>query len=140
MPNLSPPSRVPYCLAMVLADGTHRDPETGKITILGTFHSVHARNLPAPLDFAVYFAVTDCLGRSKLRIEFVDELQHLDDDSEGPIYSAEIDIESDDPLSMIEVVVNIHVDIEREGVYYCELYARDAPLMSRRVIVKEVES
>lgn len=140
MSSLKPSSREPYCLAMILADGVHQDPHNGKFTILGTFHWVHAANLPARLDFAVYFAVTDCLGKTKIRVQFVDESHHLDDDSNEPMYAAEAVIESDDPLQVAEGVFNISVEIDREGVYYCELYAQNAPLMSRKVIVNEVES
>ena len=125
---------------MVLADAVHQDPGTGKFTILGTFHGIHVGEFPTPVQFSVYFAVTDWLGKGILRVQLVDDLQHLADEGSGPLFAAEIDTENYDPLEVLEAVVRVTADIEHEGAYFCELYADEAPTISRRVVINGPDS
>ena len=62
----------PYCLAMVICDAAHRDPATGKFSILGTFSSLASPSYPSLIRFVVYFAVTDGIGLVALRLQLIE--------------------------------------------------------------------
>jgi len=133
----------PYCLAMVLCDATHRDPTTGKFTILGTFDVFTAREFPASLDLGVYFAVTDGQGAYRLCLQLVDASMAPVDASqsgaiEGRLFHFTSEREFSSPLVVVEESVSVEVSIPKEGIYHCELWANDAPLMSRRLAVQRI--
>ncbi len=130
----------PYCLAMVLSDAVYQDPTTGKFTILGTFSTVTAAEFPATLRLSVYFAITDGLGETQIRLRFVDSRSAFSDEgvaassadaSENP--AMEVDFVN--PLMVFEAVGVMHVGISGPGLFHCELYAGEQILMSRRLLV-----
>jgi hypothetical protein len=131
----------PYCLALVLCDAVHRDPLTGKFTLLGTFDSFMAPSFPAQLSLFVYFAVTDGLGSCTLRIQVVDgkagpiDAAH-EGDTPGRIVGIKTDIEFPSPLVVLEHAIGIQTRIPDPGVYLCELWANETMLMSRRLIAR----
>lgn len=46
----------PLCLSLVMADSLHRDPSTGKYTLLGTFNGLVSPRYPNSLPtLAVYY-------------------------------------------------------------------------------------
>ena len=123
---------------MVLCDGVHRDPATGKFTILGTFTTVGADTFPAKVRFCIYFAITDGLGATKLRLSLVDAESGIVDTSEnrieGPVVEIHTDITFEDPLVVMETVVRLETSLPKPGLYHCELWAGDDLLMSRRLL------
>jgi len=123
----------PYCLAMVLCDAIHRDPGNGKCYLLGTFSTFHARSFPAESQFSIYFAITDGLGPTTFRLRVVDSGLGSDAVEIFTFETEPLVIQS--PLMVMETVVNIGIKFEKQGVYHCELYADDKPLMSRRLLV-----
>jgi hypothetical protein len=125
----------PYCLAMVLCDGVHRDPATGKFTLLGTFHAIRASEFPTGIRMVVYFVLTDIIGAHKIRLNVVDASMHLDGDPPEPILTHETDMTVEDPLMVVEGVMGIQLSLPGSGVYHVELYAGDSPLMTRRLTV-----
>jgi hypothetical protein len=122
---------------MVIADGVHRDPATGKFTIIGTFSAFFAQQFPARLQFTVYFAITDGIGPLVLSLRIVDSASLLDGaDSSGVVYEFKTEsIDLTSPLMVFEGVFGVQCNIPKPGLYHCELYADDSLLMSRRVIV-----
>jgi hypothetical protein len=128
----------PYCLAMVLCDAVHRDPTTGKHTILGTFSTVSANTFPAKVRFCIYFAITDGLGPAKLRLRLVDAesgiVDKSENDSEGPVCEIQVDVTFEDPLVVMETVMGLETALPKPGLYHCELWAGDDLLMSRRLL------
>lgn len=132
-----PEGQKPYCLAMVLCDAVHRDPGSGKFTLLGTFSRVLAPSFPVRSVFTVYFAVTDGVGTFPLGLRIVDSRSLIDGDeslNEGlPAIDGEMTCA--DPLATVEHVMAIQMDFPRSGVYHCELHSGEETLMSRRVIV-----
>ena len=131
----------PYCLAMVLCDGTHRDPATGKVTILGTFSTVTAKTYPTPVAFCVYSAVTDAIGEFTLKFQVVDSRHGFDAENE-PIFSVEIVLNSPSPLAVSEGSMFVKgLVIQDPGVYHCELLHEGDVLMSRRLVaIKQVSA
>ena len=126
----------PYCLAMVLCDGIHRDAATGKFTLLGTFSTITAAQYPANIHFFVYFAVTDGLGRVAIRLRIVDAKEGLSGERESTevFSSPPSEMDFSDPLMVFEVAALIQTKLPNEGLYHCELFAGDQLLMSRRLL------
>ena len=127
----------PYCLAMVLCDAVHRDGATGKFTILGTFSTFAVREYPAKVSFCVYYAVTDGLGPTTLRLRLVDAASGIADSAGGKhqksVFEIRADFGFDNPLAVVESTVGIETVLPMPGLYHCELWAGDDLLMSRRL-------
>ena len=123
---------------MVLCDAVHRDFTTGKYTILGTFSTLGADTFPAKIRFCIYFAITDGLGSTRLRLRLVDAesgiVDQLEDDTEGPVFEIKTEITFEDPLVVMEWVIAIEAALPKPGLYHCELWAGADLLMSRRLL------
>lgn len=129
----------PYCLAMVLCDGVHRDPSTNKFTILGTFSSFGAESYPAVLRFCVYFAVTDGTGTVTLRLQLIDAAADVidarnEEDQEGRVFAMKSDYEFPSPFAVVEAAIGVETQLPKPGQYHFELWADGDLLMSRRLI------
>ena len=96
----------PYCLAMVLCDGVHCDPATGKHTLLGTFSTVGAPEFPAPVKFCIYFAITDLIGDLELTFRLVNSASIADENAE-PVFQIPLTVQSPSPLAVCEGTVSI---------------------------------
>lgn len=125
----------PYCLAMVLCDGVHRDVATGKFTLLGTFSTLGAAEFPAKVAFCVYFAITDGLGLTKISLRIVDSESELTGSHADPVWQiGPLDFDFQDPLLVLESVAYVQTELPKPGLYHCELSAGDELLMSRRIL------
>ena len=132
--------QIPYCIAMVLCDAAHRDPGTGKFTLLGTFGRIFGKEVPIPALFCVYFAITDGAGKMSVSLKIVDSATSLnDDESEEPIIQIGGEFDPPDRLAILEGVFGVAVRFPKPGVYHCELWVRDECLMSRRLVVTLIE-
>lgn len=123
---------------MVLCDAVHRDGATGKFTILGTFSTFSAREYPTTVNFCVYYAVTDGIGRTAMRLRLVDADSGIADAAGGSqakgVFEIRGDVDFDSPLTVVEATVGIHVVLPKAGLYHCELWAGGNLLMSRRLL------
>lgn len=133
----------PYCLAMILCDGVHVDPGTGKFTILGTFTNFSATSFPAAIQFVVYFAVTDGLGDVTLTLQLVDATADPidatnEENDPARVFIFKQQAHFPDPLTMIEGVFGVQVILPKAGLYHCELWANSDVLMSRRLSATEI--
>ena len=129
----------PYCLAMVLCDHVHRDVGTGKFTLLGTFSTFMAKEYPASVQFTVYFSVTDGIGDMDIWLKIVDARTGLDE-SEYHGFTLEtprMACHFPNPLAVVEGVIGIQAELEKPGLYHCELFANNALLMSRRLLAQQ---
>jgi len=131
----------PYCLAMILCDGVHRDPTTGKFSVLGIYDTFASREYPALVDLKVYFAITDGIGNCDIRLQMVSadsepivatEVNDSDDEIEGLVFQIGSEQEFGSPLVVHEQVVQVQFYLPAPGMYLCELWANDNPLMTRR--------
>ena len=126
---------------MVLCDHVHRDATTGKHTLLGTFSTFGASKFPAEVKFCVYFAITDGLGQTTLRLRLVDATSGLVDESESdvkPVFEVSGEFSFESPLVVLEGTFGFMTKIPRAGLYHCEMLAGDELLMSRRVLAAQV--
>jgi len=121
-------------------DFVHRDPGTGKNTILGTFSAFHARSFPTSLQFCVYFAITDGQGEQLIRLRVVQAREAFVGTQEAPpLAEFEMPMNFDNPLMIAEGRAHIRATIPEPGIYFCELYAGDSLLMSRRMLAIQMK-
>jgi hypothetical protein len=122
----------PIALAMVLCDGIHIDPGTGKRTLLGLFNSACSSELPAKINqLAVYCCITECNGETPFTFKVVDVNEERD-----PIFETEGNMRCDDPLGIIELdLVMGGVEFPEYGEYRFQLLSAGHPLMERKLMV-----
>ena len=127
----------PYCLAMILCDELHKDAATGKNFILGTFSTMAVRSFDEPVRFCVYVAVTDGRGSKTFKLKVVP----ADDLLADPIFeSPDFDVNFPGPLAVADLSFrNVTMRFPSPGLYHCELWCGEECLMSRRVIVGEIQ-
>ena len=122
---------------MVLCDAAHRDAATGKFTLLGTFSTFRAHAFPAKLGFAIYFAITDGIGPTDIRLRLVTAESLLQDEEEVVFEIVMSGMNLESPLMVAETVSAVACTVPQPGLYHCELYAGESLLMSRRLLVME---
>ena len=127
----------PYALALVIADAIHRDPGTGKRTILGCFSSIYAREFPATHPaLAVYIAVTEGRGVVPIKVRMVDV-----DDEKDPIFEVEGEANFQDPRMVMDMDLFIpNLVFPEPGEYRIQLFASGEPLLERRIMVLEARN
>ena len=94
----------PKVTAMVLCDHAHRDPATGKFTLLGVFDRIHAKSFPAAHGpFSIYLALTNLNGSYDLAVHV---LRGEDESAVGETRSAQ-PLVVRDPLARVELALNL---------------------------------
>jgi hypothetical protein len=119
----------PEVLALVVADTVHRDDETGKVYIIGTRFTIHARAFPwTHPRIAAYMALVEGRGEVKLEIRVVDM------DEGNPIAQTEVMVTFPDPLDELDLAIFLSdVVFPEPGEYRLQLYADDQFLRERRL-------
>lgn len=126
----------PYCLAFVLCDGVHQDPQTRKFTLNGIFHGFRSGSFPTVIRLCAYFALTDGQGSTTIAIQIVNaEMGIAPDAPLEPIFRIEQEATFESKLDVLEGVIQVQVPIPSAGTYLVELYSRSTPLMARRLVV-----
>ena len=128
------PFQAPYVLAMLICDAVHRDPGTGKPTIIGCFGTIGAAQFPAAHPFmTVYVELTDGRGQVPLTLRLVDS----DEDSE--IFRAETEVNMSDPLAIVVTAFGINGAIfPKAGEYRMQLLAGTERLLERRLLLLQL--
>jgi len=123
--------REPLGLALVVCDGIHTDPGTGKKTLLGLFSTVVGPQFPLVLQqLFIYAAVTDCLGPTSFEIRIVDV-----NEERQPVFSGGGAIHCDDPLAVQDFVFYLAgATFPEPGEYRVQLHAGGSPVMERRLM------
>lgn len=134
----APSDRLPYPLAMIVADESYRDPATGKRTLLGMFSAFGASVFPAVHpQMVVYVAIADALGPMDLRLSVV-RVDH-EDGEESEIASAENHFDSDDPLMVIEIEMKLrNLILPAPGEYRLQLFVNEQFLIERRIVLMQL--
>jgi len=128
-----PTDRVmPIPLALLICDGAHRDPATGKWTLLGLFNSIRANEFPVTHgQLVVYLAMTDVKGKLKLTFRLVD----LDEDAEA-LFQFDAEMRVDDPRTVAEVVIPVHgARFPSAGEFRLQVFVDGQFLVERRMMV-----
>jgi hypothetical protein len=122
----------PVLQAMVLADQVYQDRTTGKMIIAGTFTKLIRRRPQAspPTGGPVlppgyqsgsphaYLRLTEIHGSAQLELRFV-ELS-----SDKTLFSAQLDVRSQDPLQSVELNVPLpSLPLSQPGIYSLEVHS-----------------
>lgn len=121
----------PIVQSMVLADAIHRDPNTRKYFILGTYHILGCDRFPSvPTPLRLYMSITNAHGLTVLRIRIIDV-----DDAAGPIHESAHTINLSDPNRVWEMTFNVPVVFPMAGHYRIQLLAGNELLRELRLPV-----
>jgi len=123
---------LPIALTLVVCDGAHRDPATGKWTLLGLFNSIRAPEFPVThAHMVVYLALTEAAGKLTLRFQIVDS-----EESEDPIATVDAELQVDNPRVVADLVIPIReVTFPAAGEYRLQVFAARQFLLERRILV-----
>jgi hypothetical protein len=122
---------LPIPLTLLVCDGAHRDPATGKWTLLGLFNSIQSGEYPSVHPFMIaYLAITDAHGKVPLRFQLVDL-----DESEPPLFLVDGELEVENPRFVAEMVIPIPpVTFRHGGEHLLQVYAHGQFLLERRIL------
>jgi len=122
----------PIGLAMIICDGIHVDPGTGKRTLLGLFSAVVTKEVPVTVGhMAVYVAITECRGKLPVMLQIVDV-----NEERAPVAKIEGEVELHDPLGMVEIDMRMgNVVFPTTGEYRVQFYAEGSPIIERRIVI-----
>jgi hypothetical protein len=131
---LHPWAEDPKVTAMVLCDHAHRDPATGKFSLLGVFDRIHAKAFPAAHGpFSIYLALTNLNGSYDLVVHV---LRGEDESGVGETRSAQ-PLVVRDPLARVELAMNLPggLPLSKAGPLVFRLSANGRPLQDQVVSV-----
>jgi len=117
----------PKVCAMLLCDYAHRDPATGKFSLLGVFDRIHAKQMPAVHGpFAIYLNLTNLNGSYNLSIQV---LRASDESTIGETRAAQ-PIVVRDPLARVEMAMNLPggLPLQTAGSYVFRLVCNERPV------------
>ena len=128
--------REPHALALIVCDGVHTDPGTGKKTLLGLFSTLIGPSFPLVLArLCIYAATTECIGKTTFEIRIVDVNEERD-----PVFAAKGEIECDDPLTVQDLAFFVSgAAFPEAGEYRVQLFAAGTPIMERRLMAMQIQ-
>jgi len=124
-----------YPLAMVFCDMIHRDPLTGKRTLLGCFSELRATHFPyVHAMMATYVAFTDVRGQVVAKVRIVDV-----DEEHGPLFEQQASVNVVDQGTVAEAdALMPGVRFPTPGVYTVQFFVDARFLRERRLPVVQV--
>ncbi len=133
MADLLPP---PFPISLILCDGIHVDPYTGRRTLLGEFDEYSSAVFPAVIPVCHTFAeVTECMGVVQLRMRV-----STADPEKEPVWETDFtEIASDSPLARTTVHWGVEdLTFPEPGVYLVQLVdGYDRVVTQRRLFIIE---
>lgn len=122
----------PRCLALMMCEGVHKDPGTGKLSLLGIFNSLPTKQFPFTVSFWVYVCLTDIRQPTPIGIR----MTHTDllGGGESTLEFTGI-ADLSDPLGVVHITRMANVTFHLGGTHLCELFSGDDLLMSQRITV-----
>lgn len=129
---------VPKVQAIVLADHIYVDPQTGKMTLIGTFNRLWAKSFPSVFSrpTALYVNLTNIRGQVQVDMRWVDLA-----DGSVLLSSPTLDVVADDPLTSAELLIEVPpFPLPHAGVYAFELFGNDERLGGMRIKVDQGET
>jgi hypothetical protein len=130
-------SPLPVLQALVLADQIYTD-QSGKRIICGTFSKIFSLGFPTITSFPafVFILLVDVVGEVVLQLRFVSL-----DDNQILMESKPIKIKSKDPLTPLDIVVQIPpFPLPRAGIYSFECWTDGTMIGSVRLQVVKAPS
>ncbi len=128
---------LPVLQALVLADHIYTDHPSGKRVICGTFSKIFSLAFPTVTSSAfVFILLVDVVGEVVLQLRFVSL-----DDNQILLESKPIRIESKNPLTPLDIVVQIPpFPLPRAGIYSFECWTDESMIGSVRLQVVKAPS
>ena len=128
--------QVPVSQAMILCDGVHMDPSTGKFFLMGTVDAVRAKEFPATVGLlCVYVCLTDGMGLVDLRFQVVDAAEERE-----PIHCEDSKVPWASPLQVIQQVFILPgLTFPEAGAYNFQVKSGDSLIIERRLVVQGLE-
>jgi hypothetical protein len=117
---------------MLICDGAHRDPGSGKWTLLGLFNSINAAVYPVThAQMVAYVAIAGANGKVPLRFQMVSA-----DRKEEALFKIEAELTVNDPRVVADMVVPVRgCTFTKTGEYLLQVYANNRLLGERPVIL-----
>ena len=127
----------PSVLAMIIADLVHRDPATGKFSILGTYSAIGSATFPCTHPYmVVYLAMTDGRGQTPMKMRLIDA-----EEAREPVFESETTLDFSAPTQVIEVTFfEPTIVFPEPGEYSLQLFGAGEFLGERRVLVVPMPS
>jgi hypothetical protein len=126
----------PVVQSMILADAIHRDPNTKKYFILGTFNRIQSDKFPTPpIALRLYMSITETRGQTMLRVRIVDV-----DEIYGPIHESAHTVDLPDPTRIWEMTFSVAVIFPAPGDYRVQLLAGNELLRELRLPVESPQT
>jgi hypothetical protein len=82
-----------------------------------------------------YLAFSDGIGEVPLAFTITHARAAFDDTGPGVIFSRRFTLNFADPLQVIDGVLGVQVEFPEPGTYHCDIYAGEALLLTRRIII-----
>ena len=117
----------PKVCAMLLCDHAHRDPSTGKFSLLGVFDRIHAKAFPAAHGpFSIYVNLTNLNGSYDIAIQV---LRGADESAIGETRASQALVVRD-PLARVELSMGLPggLPLEKPGSYVFRLQVNGRPI------------
>ncbi len=125
-------------LNMLICDGAHRDPGSGKWTLLGLFNSINAAGFPTSHpQMIVYLAMKGVEGKMPVRLQIV-----ASERKDDPVYKLDAELSVADPRVVADVALPVRgATFAQPGEYLLQVFANNQFLNERSFIVgKSTES
>jgi hypothetical protein len=125
----------PILLAMLVCDTTIRDIQSKKISLIGCFSSIFAKEMPFVYNqFSLFVCVTEVIGTVPITIQIKNLLN-----DEILVKDVSIKIESTDSTNPIEFVVTLNnVVFPNLGQYAIELFGYRELLGSVKISISKI--
>jgi len=129
-------SQLPHVLTLTIADVVHRDPGTGKFSLLGIYNAIAAPAFPCVHPaMGVYLALTDGRGKAPIVLRLVDA-----EEERPPVFNIAAVLDSRDPTQVMELGYSFQrLEFPKPGEYLLQFLAAGEPLMERRLFVVPVQ-
>ena len=126
------PLPTPFPITLVMCDGVHVDPYTGRRTLLGEFDEFFSPQFPASIPVVYVFAeVTECRGTLPVRIRFAPA-----DPEREPIWETDpVELVADSPLVRLAMHWGLlDLSFPDPGVYMVQLIDSYDRVISQRCL------
>jgi hypothetical protein len=122
-------------LNMLICDGAHREPGSGKWTLLGLFNSINAGGFPTTHpQMVVYLAIKGAEGKIPLRVQIVPS-----DRKEEPLIKIEAELTVNDPRAVADLVVPLRgTTFTKPGEYSLQVFANNELIGERAILTSLV--
>ncbi len=133
---------LPNVETILVCDGIHRDPSTGKHTLLGTFTRVNATEFPAQIpQIGIYLVLTGARSIGQVGLRIVRRDADADDGETTILDSPGVELKPDDPFAIYEIGIMLAGLVFPEaGDYRIKVLWNNEPIGNgKRIVVHGIQ-